>query len=45
MIFKLKCWMFGHRRGKRTYVVAVNVGEQAYMCPRCGATWKRKVKT
>lgn len=46
MIGKLLCKVFGHKRGR-------NVGAQGdpangvvrvYACPRCTATWTRKVK-
>ncbi len=31
----------GHKKGKRT---AFAEGVATYQCPRCKATWKRKVK-
>ena len=45
MIGKLMCKLFGHKRGKK-------IGEQGsaegvtatYECPRCSATWTRKVR-
>jgi hypothetical protein len=47
-INRLRCRMFGHLRGKRMLRVAMPVGTQnnviGYQCPRCGATWTRKVK-
>jgi transposase-like protein len=40
---KLICFFGGHKRGKR-----INPREQEgfaeYRCPRCAATWTRKVK-
>jgi len=46
MIFgKLICWMMGHKRGKRVPRIAeANQNWQTYRCPRCAATWTRKVK-
>jgi len=44
MLNKLICLIKGHKRGKRDADLAVNPGERAYRCPRCGATWSRKVK-
>ena len=42
MIGKLKCWLFGHKRGKRVpNPTRVFIW---YRCPRCNATWSRKVK-
>ena len=44
LLDKLICAIKGHRRGKRDDKIIVNMGEQGYRCPRCGATWTRKVK-
>lgn len=47
MISKLKCWLFGHKRGKRVvYTVGgpESDGEREYECPRCEATWTRKIR-
>lgn len=47
MIAKLKCWLFGHKRGKRVvYTVGgpESDGEREYECPRCEATWTRKIR-
>lgn len=43
LIGKLLCKMFGHKRG-RIVGLRVSIGEQIYRCPRCNATWARKVK-
>lgn len=48
MIAKLICLLFGHRRGK--FVALANeagsdkVMQRTIGCPRCKATWTRKVK-
>ena len=48
MIARLKCWWSGHKRGKRVRITIE--GEPGVMvtnqveCPRCKATWTRKVK-
>ena len=55
MIARLICWYKGHKRGKRILRmisggtvehngVPVKAGESLYECPRCKATWTRKVK-
>lgn len=46
MIARLKCWLFGHKRGKRLLMVTTTstVLVNTYECPRCKATWTRKVK-
>lgn len=46
LLCKLPKWMGGgHKRGKRDNGARpVNVGEQAYRCPRCKETWARKAK-
>lgn len=47
MIARLKCWLWGHKRGKRVvYTVGVpeSDGQREYQCPRCKAIWTRKVK-
>ena len=48
---KLLCAMFGHIRGRRithlahfTDVTGTVNDEWQYQCPRCLATWTRKVK-
>lgn len=49
---KLLCmlpkWLWGgHKRGKRVlYVVGgpESDGEREYQCPRCDATWTRKIR-
>ncbi len=38
MIARLLCKLFGHRRGKRVD------GTDTIACPRCNATWTRKIK-
>ena len=44
---KLLCAMFGHKRGRR-FKNADGAPESGvvgrFICPRCGATWTRKVK-
>lgn len=41
MLSKLICLFKGHQRGK----LVERVGEvNTYRCPRCTATWSRKVK-
>ena len=50
MIARLKCWLWGHKRGKRIFSTGGAIGteplpnEAMYQCPRCKATWTRKVK-
>ena len=53
MIAKLICKLLGHKRGVRTIIeqpsyktagVTVNQLLQGYRCPRCSATWTRKVR-
>lgn len=47
MIARLICWWKGHKRGKRVvYTVGgpESDGEREYECPRCGATWIRKIR-
>lgn len=44
MINKLKCFLFGHKRGKRADDMPLEPGRIWYRCPRCPATWARKVK-
>jgi transposase-like protein len=41
---RFRCLVQGHRRGKRDNNVPVNAGENGFRCPRCKATWTRKVK-
>ncbi len=46
MIARLKCLLFGHKRGKRIDAVGSTstVPMNHYQCPRCKATWTRKAK-
>jgi hypothetical protein len=47
ILAKLHCRLFGHRRGKRiVYTVGgpESDGEREYRCPRCEATWTRKIR-
>lgn len=47
MINRLLCRLFGHKRGKRVvYTVGGPEadGEREYQCPRCEATWTRKIR-
>ena len=53
LLCKLPRWMGGgHKRGKRVgYEIkqhedggTVLTGKAAYRCPRCGATWTRKLR-
>ena len=40
------CRLLGHRRGKLTgkvYEAETNTWHKAYYCPRCSATWFRRV--
>jgi hypothetical protein len=41
MIARLICKVFGHKRGKLTSLIG---GVRTIGCPRCKATWARKVK-
>lgn len=48
---RLWCWAAGHRRGKLVANVGIGVytGQprphlRTFQCPRCSATWTRKVK-
>lgn len=44
---KLWCYFFGHRRGRRVvYTIGGPEcdGEREYQCPRCEATWTRKIR-
>ena len=48
MLGKLLCWIVGHKRGKRVGRTADFGGSSVedaavFECPRCGATWTRKV--
>lgn len=43
MIDRLKCWWYGHKRGKRIEVLD-NGTTKRYQCSRCNATWTRKGK-
>lgn len=38
---KIACMLLGHKRGKR---IAQSQAEKTYRCPRCAATWTRKVR-
>ena len=42
---KLWCWFRGHKRGVRVaYSADVPAGSMIhYRCPRCAATWARKM--
>ena len=53
---RLICWLFGHKRGKRDVSPVhevltdeqrkqVYAGYKFFRCPRCSATWTRKVKS
>ena len=47
MLSKLICLIKGHKRGKLIRNMPPHEGlpgEKGYRCPRCGATWARKVK-
>lgn len=44
---RLLCWLFGHKRGRRVvYTVGgpESDGEREFYCPRCSATWTRKIR-
>ena len=41
MIARIKCWLLGHKRGKK---ITVELGNAIYECPRCRSRWLRKVK-
>lgn len=45
MISRLICWFKGHKRGKRVAFAGdtADMGKR-FQCPRCKATWFRKVK-
>lgn len=46
MFSKLVCWWYGHKRGKRLTETATTSSDMRivqYECPRCKATWTRKV--
>ena len=47
MIGKLICFFKGHKRGRRIGTVTNPTGPDFidYQCPRCLATWTRKVKS
>lgn len=40
MIARLICWLVGHKRGVRTIQSADHA---KFQCPRCKATWERKI--
>ena len=42
MLNKIKCFLFWHKRGKRTGISS-DLGVQ-FHCPRCRAVWNRKKK-
>lgn len=45
MIAKLWCRLFGHKRGRRVHQESPYDGTTyCFACPRCKATWTRKVK-
>ena len=46
MIGKLLCKLFGHKRGKKVSGMGLDDGTlfRSYACPRCAATWTRKVR-
>jgi hypothetical protein len=46
MIARLKCWLFGHTRGRRVELVTSTstVPVHTFECRRCGAQWTRKVR-
>ncbi len=46
MIARLKCILFGHKRGKRVGQATTNGGNtfNDYECPRCNERWTRKAK-
>lgn len=46
IIDKLKCRISGHKRGKRIGQATSSNGKtfNDFQCPRCTATWTRKVK-
>jgi predicted Zn-ribbon and HTH transcriptional regulator len=44
MLNKLICWLKGHKRGKNCGVLPDDPLLNYFQCPRCKATWTRKVK-
>ena len=38
---RVLCKIFGHKRGKRVSAIG---GELKFACPRCEATWTRKIR-
>ena len=51
LLSRLYCIIFGHRRGKRmnnpdghTSLFKPYPDDIIFSCPRCGATWTRKIK-
>lgn len=46
LIARLKCWRYGHKRGKRVGQATSSNGKtfNDFQCPRCTATWTRKAK-
>lgn len=46
LIARLKCWRYGHQRGRRMSEVTFTSTTPLnhFECPRCKATWTRKVK-
>lgn len=46
MIARLKCWLWGHKRGKKVGEQGTPAGiERIYECPRCRSRWVRKGKS
>ncbi len=48
ILSKLKCVLFGHKRGKAHSLIRAQDSEKViarmFICPRCSSTWTRKVK-
>lgn len=52
MIARLICYFIGHKRGKKVFTIKTHdasgqrttVERTEYACPRCKATWTRKVR-
>jgi transcription elongation factor Elf1 len=46
MIARLKCFFWGHKRGKRLTMVTTTstMPMNHFRCPRCGSQWTRKAK-
>ena len=48
-IGSLICTWYGHQRGKCIHAITdpsqkPRIDQRKYQCPRCGATWIRKIK-